>query len=501
MQPASSACPEDRAHRFGGDRPGAGPAAWRPPPVRGGTSGTSVRPRSRHAAVRPAARKARRAAPSTGGRAVAWLAVHTLIGTAPLALCFTEVMPGRGFLVNFSVALGFLALSVLGLQFALAARFSRATAPFGIDVVLRYHRQISFLAAGAAFGHPVLLFLAEDRYLALLDVVHAPLRAQLAWLSVAALVLLMLTSIWRRALRLSYAVWHVLHSALGVLIVLAALGHAFLVDYYFSEAWVRLAWAVYGAAFLWMAVWVRLVKPIRRWRRAWRVVELWPEPGGSLTVGLEPASRHGGQTFRFQAGQFAWILPGRSPFTPTYHPFSMSSSALRSRVEFTIKHVGDFTSSIRGLKLGDTVYMDGPHGSFTLERNPGMGYVFVAGGVGVTPFLSMLATLADAGDQRPCWLFLGNRHEDQITGVRQLARLAGRVDLRVVHVISRPSDQWDGERGRIDRALLARHLPDHHRSLQYFLCGGEGMVRSVEGALQGLDIPADRIHSEQFGMV
>ncbi|HYN93855.1 MAG TPA: hypothetical protein VES42_08395, partial [Pilimelia sp.] len=85
----------------------------------------------------------RRAAPSTRAQAVAWTALHGLLAIAPLALCSTAVRPGRGFLVDLSVALGFLALSVLGLQFALAARFSRATAPFGIDAVLRYHRQIS----------------------------------------------------------------------------------------------------------------------------------------------------------------------------------------------------------------------------------------------------------------------------------------------------------------------------------------------------------------------
>ena len=403
--------------------------------------------------------------------------------------------------MDFSAALGFVALSVLGLQFALAARFTRSSAPFGIDAVLTYHRQISFFAVLAAFGHPVLLFVARDRYRALLDVVHAPLRAQCAWASVAALGLLMVTSIWRKSLRLSYPVWHVLHSVLGVVVVLAGLAHAFLVDHYLSEPWVRAAWAVYGAVFVWLAVWVRLIKPLRLGRRPWRVVELWPEPGGSLTLGLEPAFRHGGREFSFRAGQFAWILPSRNPFTPTWHPFSMSSSALRFRVEFTIKQVGEFTGSLRRLKVGDRVYVDGPHGSFTLEDNPGMGYVFVGAGVGVTPFLSMLATLADQGDRRPCWLFLANRHEDQVTGVRQLARLQGRLNLRVVHAISRPSDQWSGERGRIDTGLLDRHLPLERRSLQYFVCAGGPMVSAVEEALGELGIPADRVHSEHFGMV
>jgi predicted ferric reductase len=453
-----------------------------------------------HPAVVPGAPRSRRA-PSASRQAIGWLAVHALVGVAPLALCSTEAQPGRGFVVNLSVALGFLALAVLGLQFALAARFTRATAPFGIDWVLRYHRQISFLAVLAAFGHPLLLFLADDRYRVLLDVLDAPLRAKCAWLSVAALAALMATSIWRRALRISYPVWHVLHSVLGVTTVLAGLGHAFLVGHYFSEPWVRVTWAVYTAAFLWLAVWVRLVKPLRLRRRPWRVVELWPEPGGSVTVGLEPAHRHGGQAFSFQAGQFAWILPRRTAFTPTYHPFSISSSAERSRVEFTIKQVGEFTRSIRRLRLGDTVYVDGPHGSFTLERHPGMGFVFVAAGVGITPFLSMLATLADRGDRRPCWLFLGNRSEDQITGIRQLERLRGRLDLTVVHVISRPTGTWPGERGRIDAGVLGRHLPPHHRSLQYFICAREEMVGAVRDSLGGLGVPADRIHSEQFGMV
>jgi predicted ferric reductase len=453
-----------------------------------------------HRLVHPGSLTAHRAAPTTRGRAAGWLAAHLLVGVAPLALCFTEVMPGRGFAVNFSVALGFVALAVLGLQFALAARFTRTSAPFGIDAVLTYHRQISFLAVAAAFGHPVLLFLANDQYRVLLDLPSAPLRAKLAWLSVTALAVLMITSMWRRALRLSYPVWHALHSALGVLIVLAALGHAFLVHYYFGETWVRLAWSVYGAAFLWLAVWVRLVKPLQLWRRRWRVVELWPEPGDSITVGLEPTHRHGRTKFAFQAGQFAWIRVGRTPFTLTSNPFSMSSSALSRRVEFTIKKVGDFTGAVRRLKVGDSVYVDGPHGSFTLERNPGMGFVFLATGVGVTPFLSMLATLADRGDTRPCWLVLGNRHEDQVVGVRQLARLRGRLNLTVVHAISRPGDEWAGERGRIDTPLLDRHLPRSRRSLQYFVCAGTETVESIERSLRALDVPADRIHHEEFRM-
>ena len=128
----------------------------------------------------PATPTARRAAPSDR-RPRGRLARHAPAARAgPLALCFTEVKPGPRFRRSTSPsALGFVALSVLGLQFALAARFSRSSAPFGIDAVLTYHRQISFLAVVAAFGHPVLLFLVSDKYRALLDMLHDPLRAKL----------------------------------------------------------------------------------------------------------------------------------------------------------------------------------------------------------------------------------------------------------------------------------------------------------------------------------
>ena len=68
-------------------------------------------------------------------------------------------------------------------------------------------------------------------------------------------------------------------------------------------------------------------------------------------------------------------------------------------------------------------------------------------------------------------------------------------------MISRPSDEWPGERGRIDAALLDRHLPPYARSLQYFVCSREETVQAVRSALAELRVPADRVHSEQFGMV
>jgi predicted ferric reductase len=433
-------------------------------------------------------------------RTIGWLGLYVVVVCTPLLLAGIEARPGGGLVHNLAIALGFVALSVLGVQFAITPRSTRLTVPFGLEAVVRHHRELTLLALVAAYGHPALL-LTEDR--TLLHVLHGPLRLQLAWGSVAALSVLVLVSLLRRALHLSYWVWQISHTLLAVVVVGAATAHAFLIDEYTRWLPLRLLWVGYAVLFFWLAVWVRLVRPMRLWQRPWRVVELWPEPGKGVTVSLEPAHRHGGQRFRFQAGQFAWLFTRPRSMPQDSHPFSISSSATSGRLEFTVKDSGsDFTGTIRGLRVGERVYLDGPHGTFTMERHPAPGYVFLATGVGVTPFLSMLATMADRLDGRPIWLFLGNRNESQIVGIRQLSRLAGRLNLTTVHVISQGGPDWAGERGRIDIRLLARNLPQNYRELHYFVCSRDDVVRSLRRTLhRGLDVPANHIHTELFELV
>jgi ferredoxin-NADP reductase len=71
----------------------------------------------------------------------------------------------------------------------------------------------------------------------------------------------------------------------------------------------------------------------------------------------------------------------------------------------------------------------------------------------------------------------------------------------VMHVLSRPPEGWEGEEGRINAAVLAKHLPEQYRRLQYFICGSDPMMDATEDALVQLEVPKRKIHSERFGMV
>lgn len=431
---------------------------------------------------------------------MAWQLGYVVLALAPLALCLIDLDPGRGFWVNLSVAAGFVALSLLGLQFLLAARWPRATTPFGADVLLQFHRQVTVLIVVLALGHPVVLFVWDSRFLGLLDVVDAPVRAKLAVLSVVALLALVATSIWRTTLRLSYPAWQALHAGLALVVAGAALAHVIMIGYYVDERWEQALWIAYTAAFVWVGFYVRVVKPIGRYRRRFRVVGVSPEGGDSTAVELEPVTPAAVRAF--VPGQFAWIMVGRSPFALTYHPFSYASSAEHpERIRFVIRGIGPFTAGIGDAQPGTDVYVDGPWGHFSPDRVDASAWVLIAGGVGITPMLSILLTRRDRGDDRPVWLFQAARDEESLVAQDVLAELAADAGVTVVPILSRPSPGWTGERGRIDDGHLRRYLPAYLTGVHAFVCGPPGMTDAACAAAEAAGIDPRAVHSERFSMV
>lgn len=429
-----------------------------------------------------------------------WLSLYVLLSLTPLvvAYAYRDHQP-RDFWTEFSVALGFVALAMIGLQFAVTARFGRVAAPYGIDIVLRFHRQISLLALSLVIAHPVVLFATRDDALGLLNVVEAPWRARAAVGATVALLALVAISLWRRRLRLRYGRWRTAHGLLAITAMTLALAHIELVGWYVDLPWKRVLWAAMVIAVIGLLVYVRLVVPLLQLHRAWVVDRVIPERGHATTLVLRPLGHPG---MRFLPGQFAWLTLGRTPFVVDDHPFSLSSSAEdTTSLAMTIKEAGDFTRTIRDVAPGTPAYLEGPHGAFTIDRYPGSGCVFVAGGVGITPVMSMLRTLADRGDQRPQLLVYGARSWEETTFREELELLQDRLDLRVVYVLSDERLEWHGERGRITYELLERYLPEDKPSFLYFICGPPPMMDAVEEALRRAGVPWHSIYTERFSMV
>jgi len=433
-------------------------------------------------------------------RGAVWVILYLFFILAPLfALLAGTLPPTRDFWTEFSVAIGYAGLAMMGLQFGLTARFRHVTEPWGEDVIYHFHRQISLIAVGLVIAHPLILFVARPELLALLNSIQAPWRARFAALSVYSLIALVAMALWRAKWNIRYETWHLWHILLAVVAIAAGLAHMVGWSFYLTDPWKRALWI--GLTIFWVGLllYVRIVKPLFMLRRPYRVSEVREERGDTSTLVMHPDGHPG---FRFSPGQFGWLTLWGSPFKITGHPFSFSSSAevTDGRVEMSIRNLGDFTSAIDKVPAGQRVYLDGPYGAFTIG-NPADMHVLIAGGVGVTPMMSMIRTLADQGDTRPVILLYGSRDWESITFREELEALKARLNLTVVHVLANPSAGWTGEQGFITADVFKRHLPPPYADHEYFICGPDVMMDAIEKALGEMNVPLSKYHSERYSFV
>ena len=159
-------------------------------------------------------------------RCIVWAALYTLFILGPLfALLTGSHPPARDFWTEFSAAIGYAGLAMMGLQFGLTARFRYVTEPWGEDVIYHFHRLLSLVALGLVIAHPIILFILDPALLRLLYFVTAPPVARWAALSLSSLIALVVTSLCQVQLGIRYETWHAMHILLAVVAIVAGITH------------------------------------------------------------------------------------------------------------------------------------------------------------------------------------------------------------------------------------------------------------------------------------
>lgn len=417
----------------------------------------------------------------------------------PVGILLGSPLPsGRYFWLEFSIALGFFGLTQIAVQFVLIARFKSVTQPYGIDVILQFHRQLALVAIAAILIHPLIIMVDNPSRLKLLNPLGGNWASRFALASVISLLILAITSVYREKLKLDYEYWRLSHLVFGVLAIVFAQLHVSMAGLYTNSFWKHAIWVIIAAAMVSLVLYLRLIKPAWQRGNRWRVTEVRPERGDTWTLVLT-ADNHPG--ISFLPGQFAWLKLGSSPFTLEEHPFSFSSSnKCRTPIEFGIKELGDFTGTIKDVKPGTRAYLDGPHGAFCIDRYPAVGYVFFAGGVGITPMMSFLHSMADRKDPRPVVLLYADRDWEGLAFRETIEQLKKRLDLKVVYVLENPPEDWQGESGMINEEVLKRHLPEELIQRKFFVCGPPPMMDAVHSLLTAHGVPNADIHLERFSL-
>ncbi|WP_433455300.1 FAD-binding oxidoreductase [Streptomyces sp. CA-142005] len=203
--------------------------------------------------------------------------------------------------------------------------------------------------------------------------------------------------------------------------------------------------------------------------------------------------------FRFRPGQYVDItIPG----TDEHRSFSMAGlPSPDGLLEFIIKRYpgGRFSGLLEnGLTFGDPLDISGPYGTFTLRMGSERRLVFVGGGAGMAPILSLLRQMAESGDEREAVYYYGARTEDDLFHLDELAQIAECLPgFRFVPGLSaaRPRG-WTGETGLVTDVLGRRE--EHLADCDVYLCGPPPMIDAALPLLQSRGVPESQIFFDKF---
>lgn len=434
--------------------------------------------------------------------AVFWLATGFAVIAVPLVvIAIGRDLPApTSVLWDFAMGCGFAALALAAAQFALTGRIRLLTAPFGADIIYVFHRFLSWGVLGLMLLHFGILYIWYQPALGDLNPLTARWELTVGRFALLCFALLIVTSELRKRLGIDYYWWRVMHVVLAVAGFAAAVLHVLGVGNYTNADNARALWL--GVTLVWVGfiIWSRLLRPAMLWRNPWRVTGNVAERGGVHTLTLQPEGR---PLHAWKAGQFAWLTVGHSPWAMKDHPFTISTAPdLGDEIAFSIKPLGDDSERLTQVKPGALAYVDGPFGTFSVDREAdAAGFVMIAGGVGITPVMANLTALHARKDPRPVILIYANPTLDAAAFREDLDAMAADMNLTIVHVPEKPPADWDAESGFIDAALLARCLPDETHDWPHMLCGPTPMLDAATEALRDGGVPARRISFEIFEMV
>jgi predicted ferric reductase len=237
--------------------------------------------------------------------------------------------------------------------------------------------------------------------------------------------------------------------------------------------------------------------------KIWKVLKTEPENYDTTSLYLE------GDDERFKkrrAGQWVSIRILHDDGWSEPHQFTISCAPEDEILRLTIKKAGAFTSSIPALKAGTPLKCEGPFGVFCRDIDTKEAIAMIAGGVGITPFLSVLRHFRNIQAKNRAKLFWTNKTIDDVFASNELNEMTKELNLTIVHTISREKGtdkyfQPDFPNvlyvpGYATREVLQKHV-DFPRT-SFYLCGPPKMQDSVVGELEACGVDPESVERENF---
>lgn len=379
-----------------------------------------------------------------------------------------------------------IAYTLMAINLLLATRLGVLESLFGgLDRVYFVHKWTGIAALGFILVH---FFNKPNFQGVVFNAAGHLLAGNAGKIAFYTLLVLILVSFFKRLPRikfeLPYGVWRWTHRLMGLLFVLVVF-HQFFIKRPFSGAESLAVWLDFWGLIGIGSYVYTLVAPLLR-GRTFTIAAIEAHPLAT-SFSLSPD----GRALKLAPGQFAFFAPRRKGVTEP-HPFTVAGADEKGNLTFSIRALGDFTKAIGGaLSVGDKVRVSGGHGGFRASRG-GDRQIWLAGGIGVTPFLAHARNMPARKQGKAYHLVHCVAAEDQALGRNEFEALAAARDdfSYSLHVSKRD--------GRISAERIASLLPFSPEGADLWFCGPTPMRRTIEKQFAQAGVKLARVEFERF---
>lgn len=393
---------------------------------------------------------------------------------------------------------GIAGLSMLLVAAILSCRVPGVDQPFGgLTKLWKTHHSLGAVSFLMLLVHPVLLALAaagNSLPAAAQLLVPMPMRSGpstwLGWLALLAMMIFLAPSFAFFG-EPNYQRWRWLHR-LAAVAVIAALAHTFLLARTIPPPASAIIWLLLSAGAI-ASVAYRLVFSRRVGRLSYAVENIAAPAGNVVELTLRPFGRH----LDYVAGQFVYLTSYDDSLTAGYreeHPYTLTSAPGEPVLRVAIKDLGDATHAMQSIAPASEVRIEGPYGCFFPRIESGERELWIAGGIGIAPFLGRLRDLTARNQRIDAHLVYCVQDETRAHFRTEIERLVSRIPGAVLTM------HFFYRLGPLDAGFLLQHCPDFAQRHAY-ICGPEPLLERGRALLAGAGVARRRIVTEEFTLL
>jgi len=364
----------------------------------------------------------------------------------------------------------------------------------GLDKVYRTHKRVSIWGMVLITTHIASLAILRIPNFSSAIKIFFPVHNQ-PYLNLGAwsfwlFVFFVLTTIWMKKIKMSYQVWKYLHKATGIALILAFVHIVKLPGNITASPilniWLLLTTGIGIASWIYFEFFYKLLAP----SYVYSVSEIKKE-GEVFKLQLSPTDKK----MVYEPGQFAYLSFIKSKVGKEIHPFTITSHPDENNLSFAIKILGDYTQTLKNIKIDDKVSVWGPYGNFASRfLQSDKNAIFIGGGIGIAPFISMLKE-AKKNTKRTTKLdiFYCTKYKREACFDKDFNKgVEKETSISYLNKCSR-------EDSRLTISEITKNATEVKNTIVY-ICGPNRMVQPIEKDLINLGFPRLNIVSESFNL-